>query len=402
MNISLKNRVALSFIFANAVILVLSFLVFHFLDSLSKEFESIALRSNQASLVTDEVRISAVAILKYQRRMLTTMGDKSELKNRIIDLCGSMNSQLARLETLYENPDVKKILTQMTSYVDSLKLILSRATFDGRDSHGDHASVGDLADKILDSYSNFSDIQYVENKGLERQYEEVIKETKKNMMITLIIGFLGTIILGLIVPGKIALPFKKIKDALRELQECNFDVNISYDQRDEIGEIASEMNKMIHSIKVFEELRADKISVEKRKFDILANIIKKPVLVANAQGELIYMNNRLYSLLECQSEQVLGKPMKETVIPRSIINIYDLAIKRRSKIENEEVVIVKHQDGADSKESDKKEREEQADNKDGLPKEEPIFKGHATVIPIRGKESPLDYYLMILSKEVIV
>ena len=97
------------------------------------------------------------------------------------------------------------------------------------------------------------------------------------------------IILGLIVPGKIALPFKKIKDALRELQDCNFDVNISYDQNDEIGEIASEMNKMIHSIKVFEELRADRISVENRKFGALANIVKRPVLVANAQrGAYLY------------------------------------------------------------------------------------------------------------------
>ena len=48
--------------------------------------------------------------------------------------------------------------------------------------------------------------------------------------VTLIIGFLGTIILGLVVPGKIALPFKKIKDAIRELQECNFDVSIYYNQ----------------------------------------------------------------------------------------------------------------------------------------------------------------------------
>ena len=74
------------------------------------------------------------------------------------------------------------------------------------------------------------------------------------MMFTLIIGFFATILLGFIVPGKIALPFKKIKDALRELQECNFDVSIFYNQDDEIGEIAREMNKMIHSFKTFEDV----------------------------------------------------------------------------------------------------------------------------------------------------
>ena len=60
----------------------------------------------------------------------------------------------------------------------------------------------------------------------KKKIKEIINETKRNMMITLIIGFLGTIILALVVPGKIALPFKKIKDAIRELQDCNFDVSI--------------------------------------------------------------------------------------------------------------------------------------------------------------------------------
>ena len=141
-------------------------------------------------------------------------------------------------------------------------------------------------------------------------------------------------------PGKIALPFKKIKDAIRELQDCNLDVSVYYNQDDEIGEIAKEMNKMIHSFKVFDELRTDRISVENRKFDALANMTKRPVLVANAEQELIYMNNKMYSLLQVQSDDVLGKEMDESTVPSMIKEAFELAIKRRSKIENTEVKIL--------------------------------------------------------------
>ena len=345
MNLSLKNRIAVSFVFANVVILVLAFLVFHFLESLGGEFENITEQSNEATMATDRVRISAISILKHQRRMLDPDADRREIQEQIMALCDAMKTQLDGLDNLYDNPEIKRPLTQMSSYVESLRLILSKATFAGGDGEQDFSSVGDLADRILETYSDFSEVQYIENQGRKVRYERVIKEIKKNMMITLIVGLLGTIVLGLIVPSKIALPFKKIKDALRELQECNFDVSIHYDQKDEIGEIATEMNKMIHSIKVFEELRANKISVENRKFDALANMVKSPVLVANAEGELIYMNSHLYSLLGCQSEQVLGRPMTETAIPKGVIHIYDLAIKRRSKIENEEVEIRKASEG---------------------------------------------------------
>lgn len=133
--------------------------------------------------------------------------------------------------------------------------------------------------------------------------------------------------------------------------------------------------------------------------------------MANASSSIIYMNSSLYSLLQCQSEEVIGKPMSETSIPKSIINSYDLAIKRQSKIENAEIEIFARVD--DVAESAKligedhvfidDDGEEDEENKEGseknIIKQESIYKGYANVIPIRGKESSLDYYLMVLSKE---
>ena len=40
---------------------------------------------------------------------------------------------------------------------------------------------------------------------------------------------------------------------------------------------------------------------------------KKPVLVANADSKIIYMNGSLYNLMRVQSEDVIGKVMDETL-----------------------------------------------------------------------------------------
>ncbi|WP_127716565.1 HAMP domain-containing protein [Halobacteriovorax sp. HLS] len=403
MNLSLKNRVAASFIIACFVVLVVGFTVFFHLNSLNKEIESITVKSNRVSLLTDEIRISAVSILKYQRRILSNK-TSPELVEKLVNLCDSFTSQLKTLDSLYRDADVKRVVAQMQSYVDSLKVVLGKASLFHRDNIG-MASIGDLADKILDAFSEFQDIQYFQSVERDEKIKKIIKETKRNMMITLIISFLGTIILGLVVPGKIALPFKKIKDAIRELQDCNFDVSIYYSQDDEIGEIAREMNKMIHSFKVFEELRTDRISLENRKFDALANLVKKPVLLANANSQIIYMNSHLYSLLQVQSEDVIGKVMTDTLIPEAIISTYQLAIKRRSKIENADIVIPPKKikelevdaEGAVA-------LEEEADGQEEVEHEVAvnIFQGYGNVIPIRGKESSMDYYLMVLSEDVHV
>ncbi|MBD66390.1 MAG: hypothetical protein CME62_14360 [Halobacteriovoraceae bacterium] len=390
MNLSLKRRIAASFAFANVMVLLIGFTVFYYLNSLNKQIVSITSNTNQISLLTDEIRISAVSILKMQKKILTQSAKEKDLDN-LNALLNSFHSQLKNLDDFYTEVQIKSIISKMIGYVDALKTLLSKVSLKNTRDNGGVSAIGELADKILEAFSEFQDIQYYQNVKRDKELEDIIGDTRRYMLIVLIITFLFTILLSLVIPGKIALPFKKINDAVRELQDCNFDVSIYYDQDDEIGELARELNKMIFSMKNFEELRTDRISVEHRKFDILANMIKKNVLIANAQGELIYLNNKLYTTLNLDTDSVLNKNINDTRIPESIKAAYDLALKRRSKIENAEISIkeVKKYDEVNEETGETEHREE----------EEVVFEGYANVIPIRAKESSLDYYLMVISSE---
>lgn len=390
MNLSLKKRIGLSFIGANLMVLVIGFTVFFYLNKLNDQIQNLTSNTNQVSLLTDEVRISAVSILKMQKKILTNKANQDDM-DRLNSLCDGFHSQLQRLDSYYQDVEVKKIIAKMIGYVDSLKTILSKVSIFARDRTG-MAAIGDLADKILDAFSDFQDIQYYQNEKRDKDIKNIISETRRYMLIVLIITFLFTILLSMIIPGKISLPFKKINDAVRELQDCNFDVSIFYDQDDEIGELAQELNTMIKNMKHFEELRTDRISVEHRKFDILANMVKRNVLIANANGELIYLNNQMYKLLDVESDSVLNKNIADTIIPQSIKEAYELALKRRSKIENAEVVITHKKITVIENEDSGEEQQIEEDVED--------FVGYANVFPIRAKESSLDYYLMVLSKEV--
>lgn len=390
MYMSLKARIQSCFIVATLVVVAMGFTVFFFLDSLNTQISNITVNSNKISLLTDEVRISAVSILKMQKKIITSKPSIEDLK-RLETLTESVQSQLQRLDSYYTEVEAKKIISKMQGYVDSLKTVVGKTSLFYREGGG-ISTVNELTDKILESFSEFQDIQYFQNEQKDKQIKSIIGETRRYMLITLIITFLGTILIALVIPGKISLPFKKISDAVRELQDCNFDVSIYYNQNDEIGELASELNKMITSMKKFEQLRAERISLEGRKFDTLANMSKKNIMIANAQGEVTYMNNPMYTLLEVQSDEIINKNVSDTGMPGSIIGTFELAIKRRSKIENAEITIPKRKVTVDPTTGEHTFEET----------EEDAFHGYATVFPIRAKESTLDYYMMIISTEVFV
>jgi len=387
---SLKARIQACFIVATLVVVAMGFTVFFFLDSLNTQISNITVNSNKISLLTDEVRISAVSILKMQKKILTSKPTPEDLK-RLETLTEGVQSQLQRLDSYYTEVEAKKIISKMQGYVDSLKTVVGKTSLFYREGGG-VSTVNELTDKILESFSEFQDIQYFQNEQRDKQVKNIIGETRRYMLIALIITFLGTILIALVIPGKVSLPFKKINDAVRELQDCNFDVSIYYNQNDEIGELARELNKMITSMKKFEQLRTERISLEGRKFDTLANMVKKNIMIANAQGEVTYMNNPMYTLLEVQSDDIINKNISDTVMPESIIGTFELAIKRRSKIENAEITIPKRKVTVDPATGEHTFEET----------EEDAFHGYATVFPIRAKESTLDYYMMIISTEVFV
>ncbi len=383
MNFSLKNRITISFIFSLVIVLIMGANVFYFLNNLNENIQDITIKLNNENSLTDEIRITIANIIKLQRKFSARSAKEVDLE-KLNGLSEGLQSQLSKLKTLYNDDELKDIIGNMSGYVEAFRTNLNNAENLRRINNKlAIENIETSTDKIVTFFTSIVEKQFSLTLNKEKKMMSVIRETKTNMLITLIITALGTLLISMVIPGKIALPFRKISDAIRELQECNFDVSIYYNQKDEIGELSHEINKMIRNIKKFEELRTDRVSVELRKFDALANMVQKNVLVANAEGELIYLNNKLYSHLNLKSDDVLNKNLQDTLLPDSIKQTYELALKRRSKIENEPIEFTT--------------KEIEGEEEEVVEKQ---FEGFANVIPVRGKESSLDYYLMIISNEL--
>ena len=134
-------------------------------------------------------------------------GSKEPIVKKLTEKSSLLKEQLQRLDALQKDPTVKSNIAKMLSYLDSLNLLLAKSVY-SRDKLG-VISVGEISDKILDTFTDLQENYNLQLTTKEKSLRDAINKIKQKMMITLIIGFLGTIVLGLVVPGKIALPFKK-------------------------------------------------------------------------------------------------------------------------------------------------------------------------------------------------
>ena len=125
MNLSLKKRIASSFGLANVMVFIIGFTVFYYLDSLNSQIEAITTNTNKVNLLTDEIRISAVSILKMQKKILTNKAKEEDL-NKLNFLCDDFHEQLEKLNSYYTEVQIKTIISKMIGYVDSLQTLLSK------------------------------------------------------------------------------------------------------------------------------------------------------------------------------------------------------------------------------------------------------------------------------------
>lgn len=384
--ISLKRRIEMSYVVAVAVILILCLINFFYLENLHKKLLVMV-----NTLTTENTIINEIANgIEVQRKLIINHMKDPYQKTSLREIEDNIKTAIELInnnKAFFTDATSRSLLDNVQQSVESVLTLLPQLALnplkpptvlvEGFQSYFEQIS------------SNIGELNAHRSKMTKEWTSNIsgmINETKRVMLVILIIGFLAAILVAMVVPAKVTLPFKKISDAIREIQECNFDVSIYYNQKDEIGELANEINKMIKSIKHFEELRADRISVELRKFDTLANLTKKYVIVTNSEGEVVYVNNSLYGILSLSSEDVLNKHYDDTLVPGSIKEALEVALKRRTKVENVEI-------GFEHNKTD-------PESESGEVKKVP-FNGFATIIPIRGKESSLDYYLMVLAQEFL-
>ena len=214
-----------SFIIATIFVAVLGAIVFSHLNSLKINIEQITNKSAKLDIHGDQVRVFVGNILRYQQNILQRV-DLDELAKKINNTTDEVINALKNLDNIYTDTEIKQTISNMIGKLDSLKIFLSKGALSYR-NRGGIASAVELSGAILDTFDELRQKQEKFKKKLYgKNLGNIINQNEKTMMIILICTLLFAILLGLIVPGKIALPFKKINDALRELQECNFDVSI--------------------------------------------------------------------------------------------------------------------------------------------------------------------------------
>jgi len=147
--------------------------------------------------------------------------------------------------------------------------------------------------------------------------------------ILLAIGF------GLYLSNQILKPINKLKGAIQKIAEKNFEQKIEVYSNDEIGQLASDFNKMIDRLQDYEKINVSKLIAEKEKSEVIVNNITSPIIVTDDENRVVLLNEAAKDLFKINIDVVDNYHLLEIIKNEELFEL----IKNDNEQENNNKTI---------------------------------------------------------------
>ncbi|HNV72507.1 MAG TPA: hypothetical protein PKO06_22550, partial [Candidatus Ozemobacteraceae bacterium] len=134
-------------------------------------------------------------------------------------------------------------------------------------------------------------------------------------LFTLITVFCA-LVLAFFFSRQIALPTQRVIDLINRIRDGQYvNLNIRDQTEDEIGRIFGALLHMVSHIATRDQLKLEKIDLEKRRFEVFGNQIKVPFLLLNRDRQVAFANHACLELFRLAWDDVYEIELAKIAIP---------------------------------------------------------------------------------------
>lgn len=313
MRLSLGGKVQLGFFSAVALVVVIGVMAFIYLGRINHEVQDVLQKDILFARAGEAIKIFFLETRRAEKNYLVFGQDRDIREYEFF---------LAKLkEALQEGKEAARkdetrgkyraIEQHLQQYEQTFSRLLTVPPEARDEIRRVSQELGDIGQRIATLADEIADTRWAELEMHAQDADRIETVAKRNMGIILAFTGISSLLLGLYLPRKIVVPIRRLTDLIRRAQEEEFRVNIDVTSNDEIGELGRFINRMMDQIRVFDDLKVRKITEERRRLEVLANLLHEGVILVGDDGRVCYINPAALEFLGLNLSDVEGRPLKE-------------------------------------------------------------------------------------------
>jgi PAS domain S-box-containing protein len=313
MRLSLGAKVQLGFFSAVALVIVIGVMAFIYLGRINYEVQDVLQKDILFARAGEAIKIYLLETRRAEKNYLVFGQDRDikEYEFYLAKLKEALREgkEVARQEETREKyRAIEQELQQYEQIFARLLTVPSEAREEVQRVSQELSEVGQRISTLADE---IAEAKWAELELHAHDADRIELVAKRNMGI--ILGFTGisSLLLGLYLPRKIVVPIRRLTNLIKRAQEEEFRINIDVISTDEIGELGRFINRMMDQIRVFDDLKVRKINEERRRWEVLSNLLREGVILVDGNGRVCGINPAALDFFALSQSDVEGRSIKE-------------------------------------------------------------------------------------------
>jgi PAS domain S-box-containing protein len=313
MELSLGAKVQLGFFSAVALVIVIGVMAFIYLGRINHEVQDVLKKDILFARAAEAIKIYFLETRRAEKNYLV-FGQDRDIKEYEFFLAKLKEAlqegkEVARKEeTRDKYRTVEQHLQQYEQIFARLLTVPPEAREEVRRVSQELSEVGQRISTLADE---IADAKWAELELHAHDADRIESVAKRNMGIILGFTSISSLLLGLYLPRKIVVPIRKLTNLIKRAQEEEFRINSDVTSNDEIGELGRFINRMMDQIRVFDDLKVRKITEERRRLEVLSNLLREGVILVDSDGRVCCINPAALDFFGLSQSDVEGRSLKE-------------------------------------------------------------------------------------------
>jgi PAS domain S-box-containing protein len=313
MRLSLGAKVQLGFFSAVALVIVIGVMAFIYLGRINYEVQDVLQKDILFARAGEAIKIYLLETRRAEKNYLVFGQDRDikEYEFYLAKLKEALREgkEVARKEETREK--YRAIEQELQQYEQIFARLLTLPSEAREEVQGVSQDLTEVGQRISTLADEIAKAKWAELEMHAHDADRIELVAKRNMGI--ILGFTGisSLLLGLYLPRKIVVPIRRLTNLIKRAQEEEFRINIDVTSTDEIGELGRFINRMMDQIRVFDELKVRKINEERRRLEVLSNLLREGVILVDGDGRVCGINPAALNLFGLSQSDVEGRSIKE-------------------------------------------------------------------------------------------
>jgi NtrC-family two-component system sensor histidine kinase KinB len=181
------------------------------------------------------------------------------------------------------------------------------------------------------------------NQNAMTNTESRIRSTVTDATYTVVVASIFAVVLSIFASIRITravrIPAQKLTQSVRKIGQGHLNQKIDVTTDDEIGELATEFNKMTERLRQYEELNIHQLISEKKKSETIVESIADPIIVTANDGSVILMNRAAAEILNVSAEKVTGKSLSSILMDEHWARVLQSQIQEQAEGSSKDLLL---------------------------------------------------------------